>query len=119
MSKILVCLALPALVAAAVVYQRTTHCCGSATPTSVATADPAVTEDDAADGSSCCADGLKSCCRACASAFAGDGEEAGAEEPAAEPAKAAKPADPDREVVFRAQGLTCPAVKGIGCGHML
>jgi hypothetical protein len=119
MSKILVRLALPALVAAAVVYQRATHCCGSAAPPSVAAADLAASEDDAADGPVCCAERPKSRCRACASAFVGASEEAGAEEPTAEPAKAAKPADPDREVVFRAQGLTCPAVKGIGCGHML
>src|SRR5262249_17769511 len=25
----------------------------------------------------------------------------------------------DRQIVFQAEGLTCPAVKGIGCGHML
>jgi hypothetical protein len=119
MSKIVACLALPALVAAAVVYQRATHCCGSADRLSFAAADTSATEDDAADGSGCCAEGSKSCCRAGALAFAGTGEEAASEEPEAEPAKAAKPADPDREVVFKAQGLVCPAVKGIGCGHML
>src|SRR5262249_34527386 len=27
--------------------------------------------------------------------------------------------DLDRQVVFEVEGLTCPAVKGIGCGHML
>ena len=31
----------------------------------------------------------------------------------------AGPIDPDRQVVFKVGGLTCPAVKGIGCGHML
>ena len=27
--------------------------------------------------------------------------------------------DPDRQMVFQVEGLRCPAVKGIGCGHML
>ena len=27
--------------------------------------------------------------------------------------------DPDKQIVFRVEGLRCPAVKGIGCGHML
>jgi hypothetical protein len=31
----------------------------------------------------------------------------------------APPIDPDRQIVFRVEGLACPAVKGIGCGHML
>lgn len=31
----------------------------------------------------------------------------------------ARPIDPGRQIVFRVEGLTCPAVKGIGCGHML
>jgi hypothetical protein len=31
----------------------------------------------------------------------------------------ARPIDPGRQVVFRVEGLMCPAVKGIGCGHML
>jgi hypothetical protein len=119
MSKIVACLALPVLVAAAVVYQRATHCCGSVARLSFTAADTGAIEADAADGSACCAEGSKSCCRAGTLAFAGAGEEAASEEPAAEPAKAAKPANPDREVVFQAQGLRCPAVKGIGCGHML
>jgi hypothetical protein len=29
------------------------------------------------------------------------------------------PTAPDHQIVFRVEGLTCPAVKGIGCGHML
>jgi hypothetical protein len=29
------------------------------------------------------------------------------------------PTDPARLLVFKVEGLTCPAVKGIGCGHML
>jgi hypothetical protein len=27
--------------------------------------------------------------------------------------------DPDKQIVFKVEGLRCPAVKGIGCGHML
>jgi copper chaperone CopZ/NADH:ubiquinone oxidoreductase subunit 3 (subunit A) len=27
--------------------------------------------------------------------------------------------DPDKQIVFKMDGLRCPAVKGIGCGHML
>jgi hypothetical protein len=27
--------------------------------------------------------------------------------------------DPGRQIVFKVEGLTCPAVKGLGCGHML
>jgi hypothetical protein len=27
--------------------------------------------------------------------------------------------DPDKQIVFKVDGLRCPAVKGIGCGHML
>jgi hypothetical protein len=34
-------------------------------------------------------------------------------------AKAAKTADPDRQIVFKVEGLTCPAVKGLGCGHRI
>jgi copper chaperone CopZ len=31
----------------------------------------------------------------------------------------AKQIDPERQIVFTVKGLTCPAVKGIGCGHRL
>src|SRR5713226_7212529 len=27
--------------------------------------------------------------------------------------------DPDKQFGFRVEGLRCPAVKGIGCGHLL
>jgi hypothetical protein len=27
--------------------------------------------------------------------------------------------DPDKQIVFKVEGLACPAVKGIGCGHLL
>jgi copper chaperone CopZ len=40
--------------------------------------------------------------------------------PGSEKAKAdAKEIDPARQIVFKVEGLSCPAVKGIGCGHML
>jgi hypothetical protein len=32
---------------------------------------------------------------------------------------AISPVDPERQIVFKVGGLACPAVKGIGCGHML
>src|SRR5262245_37136372 len=40
---------------------------------------------------------------------------------APEPASSdgARPVDPERQIVLAVEGLTCPAVKGIGCGHML
>jgi hypothetical protein len=31
----------------------------------------------------------------------------------------ATPVDPERQIVLKVDGLTCPAVQGIGCGHML
>jgi hypothetical protein len=31
----------------------------------------------------------------------------------------ANKADPDRQIVFTVEGLTCPAVKGLGCGHRI
>jgi hypothetical protein len=31
----------------------------------------------------------------------------------------AQPIDPERQIVFKVQGLKCPLVRGIGCGHML
>jgi hypothetical protein len=31
----------------------------------------------------------------------------------------AQRSDTDTQIVFKVEGLTCPAVKGIGCGHML
>jgi len=31
----------------------------------------------------------------------------------------AKPGDPARQIVFKVEGLTCPAVKELGCGHRI
>ncbi len=44
--------------------------------------------------------------------------------PATDPGEAGRPAaagaiDPTRNVVFKVQGLECPAVRGLGCGHLL
>jgi hypothetical protein len=111
MSKFLICLALPAVVIAGVMYHRANHCNRPAVSASAT-----VDADDFEDGSNCCATGSTGDCRSCAVARSGDAEETADDPPATAPAK---PADPDREVVFKAEGLTCPAVKGIGCGHML
>jgi hypothetical protein len=35
------------------------------------------------------------------------------------PTVARQPADPTRQIVFKVEGLTCPAVKGLGCGHRI
>jgi hypothetical protein len=112
MSKFLVCLAVPALVVAGVAYQRTNHCNRTAVSASAT-----VEAGDSEDGPDCCGTGSQGDCRSCAVARSGDVEVAAADDP---PATApAKPANPDREIVLKAEGLTCPAVKGIGCGHML
>jgi hypothetical protein len=112
MSKFLVYLALPAVVIAGVAYHRTSHCYNTTEPASAT-----VDVGDSEDGPNCCAAGSASDLRSCTVACSGAAEEAAADDP---PATApAKPADPDREIVFKAEGLSCPAVKGIGCGHML
>jgi hypothetical protein len=35
------------------------------------------------------------------------------------PKAATQQGDPTRQVIFKVEGLTCPAVKGLGCGHRL
>jgi hypothetical protein len=101
MSKFLVCLALPAVVIAGVVYHRTNHCnrATGAVPATIETVHVGSTRVGC----------FVACC--------GNAEETAADDPP--PTAPAKSADPDREIVFKAEGLTCPAVKGIGCGHML
>jgi hypothetical protein len=37
----------------------------------------------------------------------------------ANPKAVAQPGDSARQIVFQVEGLTCPAVKGIGCGHRI
>jgi hypothetical protein len=114
MSKILTWLALPILLGAVVVYGRTAHHCRSADATAIAD-DSQCGPEDASDDASCCGTGSMSRCQFCAAASAGTNEEASIDAPAATDATI----DPNTEIVFKAQGLTCPAVKGIGCGHML
>lgn len=115
MSKFLICLALPAALAVAVVYEHTVHHCGSADPDDVAAGSAAAPDNSEVDGT-CYFDSINTCCRPGAAASASVGQESEAADPADEPARKT---DPEREVVFKAQGLICPAVKGIGCGHML
>lgn len=67
-------------------------------------------------------------CHAIAAPFSGTGtcdelecceEGTKGDAPQQESGSDAPPTNPARQIVFRVQGLTCPAVKGIGCGHML
>ena len=87
-----VLLALPLPVAALVCGRAQVGCC--------ATDGPCVTPQ-ASDGSQCCTQETK----------------------AALPKRTGKvdvgPIHPGRQIVFKVEGLTCPAVHGIGCGHML
>jgi copper chaperone CopZ len=41
------------------------------------------------------------------------------EEKPEQPRAEGQPSDSEHPIVFKVQGLTCPAVKGIGCGHRL
>jgi hypothetical protein len=69
-------------------------------------ADTASATAEESDSSECCRFGSSECC----------GQESEADAPKA---TSAQGGDPDKQIVFKVQGLTCPAVKGIGCGHML
>jgi hypothetical protein len=90
LSTVLLALPLPV---AALVYGRTHIGCHAT--------DVRCVTSETSDGSECCPQETK----------------------AAVPKKAdktdARPIDPGRQIVFKVEGLTCPAVKGIGCGHML
>jgi hypothetical protein len=87
-----VLLAVP-LAFAALVYGRAhVGCCASAGPSAT---------PKTSDGSECCAQEKK----AAAPKRTGKAE--------------AGPIDPGRQLVFKVEGLTCPAVKGLGCGHIL
>lgn len=83
------------VVVAALVYGRMQYGCPKG--------GPCVTSPKA-DGSGCCNPDSPECC---------PGEK---EDSKPTPAQGN---DPDKQVVFEVEGLTCPAVKGIGCGHML
>jgi hypothetical protein len=93
-------LALP-LVVVALVYGRNLTWCHH-TDTSAGTA-------ESSDQSDCCPSDKSLC-------FAPEGK-------ADAPEQTEKPRvqgnDPDKQIVFRVEGLTCPAVKGIGCGSLL
>lgn len=93
-------LAVPMLVAA-LVYGRTLIRCH---PTDA----PAVTAEKT-DKSACCQTDDSDCCQT--------GKEGST--PKRMVKTGARQIDPDRQIVFKVEGLTCPAVKGIGCGHML
>ena len=90
-------LALPLLVAALVYGRNLTRC----HYTDAASA----TEADS-DKSNCCPPGDSECCP----------QEEKADAPKQSPVQGN---DPDKQIVFKVDGLRCPAVKGIGCGHML
>jgi hypothetical protein len=98
-------LALPLLVGA-LVYGRTFICCSQ-------TAAPSGTADNSENSECCPSD--KSECRT-----SGKSECCPQEEQADAPKQGpVQGNDPDKQIVFKVEGLRCPAVKGIGCGHML
>ena len=90
-------LALPLLVVALVYGRNLTRC--QHTDSAAATADDP-------DKSECCPSGKSQCCSP--------------EDKADAPKQTiVHGSDPDKQIVFTVEGLRCPAVKGIGCGHML
>jgi hypothetical protein len=92
-----VLLALPLLVVA-LVYARNLARCHHIESTSATT--------DDSDKSECCPSDQSQCCP----------PEGKADAPKQTPVQGN---DPDKQIVFKVEGLRCPAVKGIGCGHML
>jgi hypothetical protein len=90
-------LALPLLVVALVYGRNLTRC--HHTESASATADDA-------DKSECCPSDKSQCC-------APEGKADAPEQ------VRVQGNDPDKQIVFKVEGLRCPAVKGIGCGHML
>jgi hypothetical protein len=96
-------LTLPLLVGAVVCGRNLTRC--HHTDAASATAEDA-------DKSACCRSDQSQCCPSGTSECCPQAEEA-------DPPTAAQGNDPDTQLVFQVQGLRCPAVKGIGCGHML
>ena len=93
-------LAVPMLVAA-LVYGRTLIRCHPTDASSVTAENTDKSECCQADDSDCCQTGKES------------------STPNRTVKTGAQQIDPDRQIVFKVEGLTCPAVKGIGCGHML
>jgi copper chaperone CopZ/NADH:ubiquinone oxidoreductase subunit 3 (subunit A) len=60
---------------------------------------------DKSDTSKCCKADKPDCCQQ--------------ERKADAPKQTRQGNDPDKQIVFKVEALACPAVKGIGCGHML
>jgi hypothetical protein len=80
-------------------------CCGAGNPAQTTSAQTGVPASDSAGRpvADCCAPSAAD--QAAATSLDG--------------AKTAKTADPDRQIVLKVEGLTCPAVKGLGCGHRI
>jgi hypothetical protein len=90
-------LGLPVLVAA-IVYGRNLTCCPHA--------DSVAANSEDSEKSECCLSASSEC----------SSQEEITDAPKQTPVQGN---DPDKQIVFKVQGLRCPAVKGIGCGHML
>jgi hypothetical protein len=101
-------LALPLLVAA-LVYGRTLSWCHrpDAPPETAENSDQS--EPSRSDGSESCGSDNSECCR----------QQSRTDAPMQTGKEDSRQIDPDRQIVFKVEGFVCPAVKGIGCGHML
>jgi hypothetical protein len=100
-------LAVPLLVAA-VVYGKTLFRCQPTDTLSVAA--------ENSDQSQCCQSDKSECCQSDKLACYQPGNDNTPKQTENAPAQQI---ELDRQVVFEVEGLTCPAVKGIGCGRML
>lgn len=98
MKLVLAALLILPLMAAALLYERNLTCC----PRTDASAATAVNSDK----SECCPSDKTECCQ----------QEDKADTPRQTTVQGS---DPEKQIVFKVEGLRCPAVKGIGCGHML
>jgi hypothetical protein len=98
-------LALP-LLAVALVYGRNLTRCHDTGAASATTDDSDTSECCPSDKSECCPSDRSACCP----------QEEKADALTQTPVQGK---DPDKQIVFKVEGLRCPAVKGIGCGHML
>jgi hypothetical protein len=86
------------LVVAALVFGRTLLRCHSSDPSSVTA--------ESTNQSGCCKSNQSECCQ----------QDSNADAPKQTPVQGN---DPDKQIVLKVDGLSCPAVKGIGCGHLL
>jgi hypothetical protein len=98
-------LALPLLVAA-LVYGRNLSWCHHPDSLPVTGENSEQSECCPSDKSECCPSDKPECCP----------QEENADAPKQAPVQGN---DPDKQIVFKVEGLRCSAVKGIGCGHML